>query len=346
MGKLFIYAPNIHQGGGKTLLKALLENCSNKSDVILFCDNRMEVPKHILNVIKVKPSLYCRAFAEAKLSQLVNKEDITLCFGNLPPLFKLSGSTFVFIQNRYLIEGVCLNDFSLKIRIRLSIERIWLNKKKNNVDEFIVQTLTMKRLLLRMLDAMTPIHVMPFFPDIERGSSEASIRPVRGENAFDFVYVASGEPHKNHIKLLEAWCLLAEEGLFPLLGLTLNEARFAKLYSDIEIMRQQYGLRVTNLGELSYDDTLKLYRNANALIYPSTFESFGLPLIEAQHEGLPVLAPELDYVRDVLVPVQTFDPNSPMSIARAVKRYLGIPEPEMKILDATNFLEQLVNTRN
>ncbi len=59
-----------------------------------------------------------------------------------------------------------------------------------------------------------------------------------------------------------------------------------------------------------------------ALIFPSKTESLGLPLIEAASAGLPIIASELDFVRDVCVPNETFDPYSSTSISRAVKRLL------------------------
>ena len=48
------------------------------------------------------------------------------------------------------------------------------------------------------------------------------------------------------------------------------------------------------------------------------------PLIEAKYLNLPVLAGELDYIRDLIDPIQTFDPNSSISIYRAVKRFLNV----------------------
>jgi glycosyltransferase involved in cell wall biosynthesis len=91
-----------------------------------------------------------------------------------------------------------------------------------------------------------------------------------------------------------------------------------------------------------HDQVLVLYSQAQALIYPSRFESFGLPLIDANQAGLPVLAAELDYVRDVLDPTQSFDPESPDSIARAVKRYIGVAELALPLTDAKNFWHLLL----
>ena len=159
---------------------------------------------------------------------------------------------------------------------------------------------------------------------------------------YSFVYVASGEPHKNHRRLIDAWCLLAEEGLFLSLCLTLDEIRFPELCRLIDEMRYQYGVKVTNAGGLPHHDVLELYNKSMASIYPSTFESFGLPLIEARQAGLPVLASELDYVRDVLDPEQTFDPESAVSIARAVKRFLGLQEEPLPLQDAARFIEHLL----
>lgn len=333
----------MHQGGGRSLLDALLN--AFQGEVVLSVDERMPLSGALaksVQVKRVKPSLVCRLNAERWLARSVAPEDIVLCFGNLPPLFKLRGHTAVFVQNRYLIDDVKLNGFPLGVRLRLTVERLWLSRRMSNVSEFIVQTPTMKRLLEIKTRGRVPVRVLPFVAEPKGYARGVPQSKVQKENDFDFVYVASGEPHKNHRRLIEAWCLLAEEGLFPSLCLTLDEARFAGLCQEIEAMHQQYGLKVENAGWLSHQEVLSLYKKAGASIYPSTLESFGLPLIEARQAGLPVLASELDYVRDVLDPEQTFDPESAASIARAVKRFLGLQEEPLPLQDAARFIEHLL----
>jgi glycosyltransferase involved in cell wall biosynthesis len=78
------------------------------------------------------------------------------------------------------------------------------------------------------------------------------------------------------------------------------------------------------------------------MIFPSILESFGLPLVEASLMGLPIISSELDYVRDVCVPVQTFDPHSPVSIARAVKRFLCLPISTVELHTAEEFWRALL----
>jgi hypothetical protein len=78
------------------------------------------------------------------------------------------------------------------------------------------------------------------------------------------------------------------------------------------------------------------------MVFHSTSESFGLPLIEPSSLVLPILASELDYVRDVCVPTDTFKPNSPVSIVRAVKRFLGCPEPTATLNSPAEFWGEML----
>lgn len=344
---LFIHATNVHQGGGRSLLAAILSILPGRVKLRLSLDSRMALPQGLAQEIQVKriePSIPQRFLAERWLVKNVAIGDVVICFGNLPPLFKLRGHTVVFLQNRYLVDDIKLGGFSFKIRLRLGVERLWLSGKMANADEFVVQTPSMKSLLEVRTKGKIPIRVLPFMA-YNDGYARRGRQPERlKQKDCDFLYVASGEPHKNHRQLIEAWCLLANEGLFPSLKLTLDRVHFAELCFWIEQKVEQYRLNVENVGSLPHDQMKRLYDRVGALIYPSIFESFGLPLIEARQAGLPVLASELDYVRDVLDPEQTFDPESAVSIARAVKRFLGIEEQLLPLQDAEGFMNYIIES--
>jgi len=343
-GRLFIQASNIHQGGGRTLLDSLLKARGIASETIVLLDDRMPVPQDLpdeCKVRRVRPTVLARLGAERWLAANVGAGDVVLCLGNLPPMFRLRGRTLVFIQNRYLIENIRLESFPTRVRARIMVERLWLSSRSGNVDEFIVQTPTMKCLLEAKVGRSAPVRNLPFVA--EPGSYVRHGVSPSGRQVTDFVYVATGEPHKNHRMLVEAWKLLAEEGHFPSLTLTLSGERFPVLCAGIASLTERYGLKVRNVGELPPAGVKTLYDEAGAAIYPSAFESFGLPLIEARQAGLPVLAPERDYVRDLIDPEQTFDPESPLSIARAVKRFLGVEERALPLLDAAAFLARIMD---
>lgn len=345
--RLFIHATNVHQGGGKTLLSPLLCAIPPNLDAVALLDRRMAAPSSMTEnlVIKfIEPSIWQRFSAEWWLAQNTQTQDTILCFGNLPPLFRLRGRAVVFVQNRYLIDDVELKGFPLSVRLRLAIERLWLSIKMSNVSEFVVQTPTMKKLLEIKTRGRVPVRVIPFVAEPYGYARSVSQLKMNNEKDCDFVYVASGEPHKNHRQLIDAWCLLAKEGLFPSLKLTLDRAHFVELCYWIEQKIEQFRLNVENVGSMPHDQARQLYARAGALIFPSTFESLGLPLIEARQAGLPVLASELDYVRDVLDPEQSFDPASSISIARAVKRFMGIAEQPLPLQDAAGFIKYVVGS--
>lgn len=340
---------NVHQGGGRALLLPLLESIPLDFPVVALLDQRMALPDSLptnLSVRRVAPTLLARWQAERWLKQMVSEHDAVLCVGNLPPLNALKGHVLVFVQNRFLIEQVSLRTFSIKTRLRLLMERYWLWSFARYATVFIVQTPSMRTLLAATLGiAESAVLVWPFAaakPVHNYKFAHAKlINPAPTGWKFDFIYPASGDPHKNHRRLIEAWLILARDGLFPSLCITLDTAKYPVLWTWVDEQTKRSGLNITNLGFLPHEELLMQYHQAKALIYPSLLESFGLPLMEAEEAGLAVVAAELDYVRDILNPVQVFDPLSPLSIARAVRRFLGRPGSELALLTAKEFLERV-----
>ena len=297
----------------------------------------LQLPNGV-SAVYVRPSLWSRLLAEWRLWREVQSGDMVLCFHGLPPLFPLRGSVVVFLQNRLLVEPGSLASYSLRFRVRIGMERFLSRVLQVRVSRYIVQTQSMAASVQRWLRHEVPVSVLPFSQSVQ---PEDALPHAALERGFDFVYVSSGEPHKNHRNLLEAWRLLMEAGHRPSLALTLDDEVDAELSAYIKQYAAEFDLDVVNLGILSRVDVVALYRSARAMIYPSTTESLGLPLIEASRHQLPILAPELDYVRDVVEPAETFDPASPTSIARAVKRFLGAGELPAVIGTAEEFLAKV-----
>lgn len=345
---MYIQADNVHVGGGRSLLNAVIKSRFAEHACLLL-DARMpfdlNYPGQSFKI--VTPTIFGRLIAQFWLWKRLLPSNTLLCFGNLPPLLNVKGKVIVFIQNRYVIDDVSLENFSFKIRARLFIERIWFNSRCHKVDEFIVQTPSMQMLLKRRLLNLSPaladkipVKVLPFMERIP-SSIFTSLPSNEHSKKFDFIYPASGESHKNHQNLIDAFIILAEEGYFPSLLLTLDEQNFPEALKSIELSKYKFKLNIQNMGFLPHQQLLELYSSVRYLIYPSLYESFGIPLLEAQQAGLTIVAAELDYVRDSISPDQSFDPNSAVSIARAIKRSLGISEQQATILGADEFLSKI-----
>jgi glycosyltransferase involved in cell wall biosynthesis len=336
---------NVHTGGGATLLDGLLAADANFENVVLIVDNRYVPVSPLpegLEVRRVVPSVLGRIKAATWVARTARPGDRLICLGNLPPLLGVRCAVVVYIQNRYIIDYVPTVGFPFAVATRLLLERLWLRWRSGCVDRFVVQTSSMRCLLEEAkLAKGRPVDILPFI------GNAVVLSGVPPDAARDgFLYVASGEPHKNHLLLLDAWRLLAEDGLFPQLRLTLDAKRFPALLAEIIEVSSAHGLDIVNLGRLQRETLMGEYSRAAALVYPSSFESLGMPLIEASQFGLPIIAPELDYVRDVAVPAESFDPTSTLSLARAVKRFLGREEQLDRPLAPDAFLHRLWYTND
>lgn len=299
----------------------------------LLADDRLDtrpLPAHIA-VETFRPTITGRLAAELRLRSLTAAGTVVLCMGNLPPLLPASARIAIFLQNRYLCSAASTRGLPLMARLRIAVERQWLRRRLKPHMRVIVQTDSMRRAASDTL-AISPT-VLPFL-----GSPPAASRISTPRQA-SFFYPASAEPHKNHTVLLEAWRLLDESGIKAELHLTV--ARQSAAATEIARL-QARGLQIVNHGPVETDAIAHFYRTSTALIFPSLFESFGLPLLEAQAAGLPIVAAERDYVRDVVDPAETFDPDSPVSIARAVRRLLKTPDRPVMPLTPAGFIERVL----
>lgn len=130
--------------------------------------------------------------------------------------------------------------------------------------------------------------------------------------------------HKNHLSALEALARLRDShGLRPLLALT-GEPREA--HAALLATGERLGLaaQVRWLGYCPQEDLPALYRGAAALVYPSFFEGFGLPLVEAMWCDCPIVSSRATSLPEIAGDAALFvDPHAPDELAVALARVLG-----------------------
>ena len=338
---IFINASNIHIGGGKVILNDLINSAKHFKLINFICyiDSRYEpLDYNQSNVIFKKINKIQRFLVYFLIENQTQKNDIVLYLTNIPPIIKHKCKTILVQQNRFVIDNYTLSGFSIKTKLRISAERLlfWMNKK--NLDFIIVQSESMLALLLKNGCLKDNIKVVAY--KSKDTYSKCEINDSRKLKNI-FLYVSSDDPHKNHKKLIDSWCLLSKDDIFPKLILTIDEN--TNIHKYVMSMVDQFNLDIDIMPNLKRDQILELYCQSIALIYPSLFESYGLPLVEAEQYDLPVIASELDYVRDILDPVETFDPNSAKSISRSVKRFLKIKEKKTEVVDPEVFIKNMIN---
>jgi glycosyltransferase involved in cell wall biosynthesis len=125
------------------------------------------------------------------------------------------------------------------------------------------------------------------------------------------LYPANLWPHKNHARLLRAF----------------ERAGVADLH--LVLTGQTYGrplpgpadARVRHLGHLPFEQLPALYRRATATVFPSLFEGFGMPLVEAMASGCPVAASARGAIAETCGDAALlFDPEDEEAMTDAIRR--------------------------
>ena len=172
------------------------------------------------------------------------------------------------------------------------------------------------------------IHVAPLCPDPRFHRAEAIARRPQAAlpDAPFLFYPANRWRHKNHDTLLRALRLLAEKGVRPHLVLTGHDVEGGY---PVAQKAAEYGVaaQVFSVGYVSVEELAWLYRNAAMTVFPSLFEGFGLPLVEAMAAGCPVACSRAASLPEIGGDaVETFDPHAAPEIADAIARLLHEPE--------------------
>jgi glycosyltransferase involved in cell wall biosynthesis len=131
------------------------------------------------------------------------------------------------------------------------------------------------------------------------------------------LYPANRWPHKNHARLLEAFALVRRQR--PELRLVLTGAGHdgIPLPDGVEAR-----------GRVSDDELVGVLQRASALVFPSLYEGFGQPPLEAMACGCPVACSSTTSLPEVVGDAaRTFDPTDVEAIAAAVLDVLESPEP-------------------
>ena len=137
----------------------------------------------------------------------------------------------------------------------------------------------------------------------------------------DFLfYPANHWQHKNHDTLLRAlqW-LKYERGMEIKAVFTGHDV--PNSYPLLQ-KAAEYGVdkQVSFVGFVKVEELVYLYSKAKLMVFPSMFEGFGIPLIEAMAVGCPVIASNVTSLPEVGdEAVEFFDPSSPKSIGRAIE---------------------------
>jgi glycosyltransferase involved in cell wall biosynthesis len=120
------------------------------------------------------------------------------------------------------------------------------------------------------------------------------------------LYMGINKPHKNLVFLLRVFSELSTDASLVLAGK--EDPRYPQAHE--EARRLGLADRVLFLGEIPDTDLPALYNGAQAFVFPSLYEGFGLPVLEAMACGVPVVASDSSSIPEIVDEVAiTLDPQ-------------------------------------
>jgi glycosyltransferase involved in cell wall biosynthesis len=166
------------------------------------------------------------------------------------------------------------------------------------------------------------VHVVPLAASLEIGATDADLTLARLKVPQPFVLFAGTlEPRKNLVRLIRAYRRVAAAGLPHALVLA------GALGWHHEALMREIALEgpgdVSLTGLLSPEDLDALYRSADLFVYPSLYEGFGLPVIEAMARGIPTVVSNTSSLPEVGGDAALWvNPLSVREIAHAIETVL------------------------
>jgi len=258
---------------------------------------------------------------------LKNKNPLLISFGGTGPLF-------------YKNQIISIYDMGFKVHPH------WFSKQLVFVYRIIIQFVS-RRCKLIFTDSQdakkdivnllginqNKVEVLPLgIADIFLKKTETKPQPETGvgdlfEQRF-LLTVSSHHPRKNFVKLVEAFNLLEDKDIkLYVIGNVVSH------FSNKEqIIPDNLNERVILLKGITDDELVRFYKKAELFVYPSLFEGFGIPIIEAMSQGAECVISDIPVFREIFEESATyFDPTNAMSIAERINFTLKNPKSEIEL---------------
>jgi glycosyltransferase involved in cell wall biosynthesis len=211
------------------------------------------------------------------------------------------------------------------------IYRRWLPRTISRTRAVITASEQSQADILRFLPVdparltVLPYGLAAFFHQLPPSQVTERLREKYGLSAPFILYAGTAGPRKNVERLVRAFACVAET--FPQHRLVLAGPRTAKQTSAVsDWIPEKLSLRVLTTGPVSDSDLALLYNGCALFVFPSLYEGFGLPPLEAMACGAPVICSKTSSLPEVVGgAARLVDPLDIRAIADAMRELLGNP---------------------
>lgn len=307
-------------------LKKLVENCINQISRLLVAISKTMSERFILRraINRLVKILNKRLQIKDNLSFLGNlKADLLLCPFTAMPYFEEAVPAVCIVydlQHKTYPQFFDPADVEHRDRIfneaclqASAITAISDYSRKVAIHYGQIQPDRIRTIYLRMSQRIIP-------KDNNLSSTKMTLDTLGLTEKKFLLYPANFWLHKNHEMLFTAFGIARNIGLPLDIKLVCTGAPGARRDFLIDVAR---GLGLKNCivfpGYVTNDELSMLMSSCSAMIFPSLYEGFGLPVIEAMANDIPVACSNLTSLPEVVgLAAITFDPKIPMQISKAM----------------------------
>jgi glycosyltransferase involved in cell wall biosynthesis len=299
----------------KSLINFYKDNIDNKFCLLINGDNEY------FNNIKIKSSVFSIK-EQFEIPYLSFKKNYNL-FHSPHFVFPIFNPGKIILTIHDLTPLLFPDIFSLQARTYMKI-MIWLSKFK--ADKIITVSQNTKDDLVEMFN-YNPKKIKVIYNGVDNSykiiDNKKLISEIKDkyDTGKDFLlYVGNIKPHKNIPVLLKALSNIDKQNKLVIVG------KRDKAYDEIFDIIDQNNLedRIIFTGFVPDKDLILLYNAATLFVYPSLYEGFGLPPLEAMACGTPVITSNVSSLPEVVgYAAITVDPYNINGLAEEINKVLG-----------------------
>ena len=319
---IFVNATAATEGGALTILKQFLEGISIYSNkniyYYVFCsfeELKTYESKNvkIINNIKgkkwldrIKWDLYgLRRWSKNKDI----RADLIISFQNTGVNYYNNVSQLIYLhQSIPFSDGINWDFFNKNERMlwfRKNIYKKIIKYSLRKNSYIVVQTEWMKHVVIKQFN-WNPKKISVIKPDLKNISTKDILKISFNDDKFHIFYPANTAIYKNHELITNALRYIKDNKpeiyenimIHFTFNRNLNNNRNTTLINLVRDL--QVDKHIKYEGKISYKRVLSFYKSCDSMVFPSYIETFGLPLIEAASFGLPILAVDMNYAREVI----------------------------------------------
>ncbi len=309
-----------------------LEKIDRTNDYVVFMKNDawdLWEPKYD-NFKKVKADIHWYTFKEQlKLSSIIKKEKLDLMHfphWNVPIFFD---DPFIVTIHDLTMFHFARPESSTRSKLIFWIKdkvhrRVVRRVVKRALHIITTSDFTKRDVALTLgvpMDKMTTVYQSPFFED-GWGDIDKGVLKKHGITKDYVLYVGSAYPHKNLETLLKAWQIFESKygDDYELVLAGKKNYFYERLLKGVDFKKCR---NITFIDFPDDKELASLYSWASLYVFPSLYEGYGLPPLEAMSHDIPVVSSNESCLPEVLGEAALFfDPRNPENMCSVIRNAL------------------------